>query len=100
MIILNTVNHENNKIEYHFTHDNYNGAVYKILASFDIMEDGDEHYLTCEYEQLQHNLNGFEVEEEIIKQVCDEFSMAILQSLYGAVKDNVNLELGSENASK
>ena len=64
MIILNTVNHENNKIEYHFSHDDFKGVVFKILANFDVIQEDDgEHYLTCNYENLNHNFNGLEVSE-------------------------------------
>ena len=41
MIILNTVNHENNKIEYHFSHDDFKSVVFKILANFDVIQEDD-----------------------------------------------------------
>lgn len=90
MIILNTVNHENNKIEYHFNHDDFNGVVFKILASFDIYEENGEHYLGCNYEQLTHIFNDLSVPEDEIKRVCDEFTMGSLQTLLSAIKNNVN----------
>lgn len=99
MIILNTVNHENNKIEYHFSHDDHKGQVFKILSSFDMAEDNGEHYLTCDYEQLDHKLN-VEISEDEIKKVCDEFSMASLQSLLKALEVKVEAGLGEEQDGK
>lgn len=90
MIILNTVNHENNKIEYHFAHDDFNGVVFKILASFDIYEENGEHYLGCNYDQIDHIFNENDVPEADIKRVCDEFSMGTLQTLLSALKKGVN----------
>lgn len=101
MIILNTVNHENNKIEYHFSHDDFKGVVFKILANFDVIQEGDEHYLTCNYENLDHNFNGLELSENEVKQSCEEFSMAVLQSLLKEIKNNVNETVAEiENVGK
>lgn len=102
MIILNTVNHENNKIEYHFSHDDFKGVVFKILANFDVIQEDDgEHYLTCNYENLNHNFNGLVVSEIDVKQACDEFSMAVLQSLLEQIKNNVNETVAEiENVGK
>lgn len=97
MIILNIINHENNKIEYHFSHDDFKGIVFKILSQFDIVKNGDEHYLTCDYDELEHNFNDIEIESDRIKQVCDEFSMATLQSLYVAIKKDIQVEAENNN---
>lgn len=93
MIILNTINHDN-KIEYHFTNDNYKGVAFKILASFDAVEEDGEHYLTCEYEQLNHNLNEHVLSDTDLKLVCDEFVYSLLQSLMGAISTEANKLVG------
>lgn len=101
MIILNTVNHENNKIEYHFSHDDFKNVVFKILANFDVsQEDDGEHYLICNYDELKHNFNDLVVSEIDVKRACDEFSMAVLQSLLENIKNNVNDVAEIENVGK
>lgn len=86
MIILNTINHENNKIEYHFAHDDFNGSVFKIISKFDVTTDENEDsYIVCEYDQLEHHLVS-EINEIDCKRACDEFCMATLQSLLEKLK--------------
>lgn len=100
MIILNTIRHDNNKIEYHFTHENYKGVAFKILAAFNAVEEDGEHFLTCEYDQLEHVANGLVVSEEEVKAVCDEFGTYALQSLLVAIQSEVENTAGGDNVSQ
>lgn len=101
MIVLNTINHENKSIEYHFIHDDFKGIVFKINSRFDIIEEDGEYYFGCEYDELEHVLNAEHIEPEDIKRVCDEFAMASLQSLYKNITENPsNLAKEISNDSK
>lgn len=84
MIIL-SVKESNNKLNYSFTSEEHEGAIFNILVEYKIVYEGDESYFTCTFEELEHTKNNKKELIEDSKAVCEMFVNAIATDLYNKI---------------
>lgn len=96
MLIL-SVEENNNKLQYKFSVEKYEGVVFNILVEYDVIEEDGESYFTCDYKELEHTKNNKKIIIKDSKFICDEFIKGIALDLVQKI-DNKNNNVNGENS--
>lgn len=95
MLIL-SVDENIDGLHYKFSVEEYNGVVFNIVVNYDVVQEGNDSYFTCDYKELEHTNNNKVVLINNSKFICDEFVKGIALDLVQKI-DNKNNNINGDN---